>query len=69
MYRNAKAEMVRAGLILEDLSANLGGTVTTWSLKLNGKAPITVDEAKRFKKLVKSDLPLEELFKNFKEAS
>lgn len=69
MYRNAKAEMVRAGLTLADLSENLGGTVTTWSLKLNGKAPITVDEAKRFKKFVKSDLPLEELFKKYEEAS
>lgn len=69
MYRNAKAEMVRAGLILSDVSEALGSTVTTWSLKLNGRAPITLDEAKRFKKLVKSELPIEELFKRFEEAS
>lgn len=69
MYRNAKAEMVRAGLTLADVSENLGGTVATWSLKLNGKAPITLDEAKRFKRLVKSELPIEELFKRFEEAS
>lgn len=69
MYRNAKAEMVRAGLRLEDLSRELGGTAATWSLKLNGKAPITLDEAKRFKRLVKSELPIEELFKRFEEAS
>lgn len=68
MYRNAKAEMVRAGKTLADLSNNLGGTVSTWSLKLNGKYQITLDEAKRFKKFVKTDLPLEELFEKFEEA-
>jgi hypothetical protein len=67
MYRNAKAELVRAGLILADVVDALGGTIATWSNKLNGKAPITVDEARRFKKLVKSDLPIEELFKRFEE--
>lgn len=69
MYRNAKAEMVRAGLTLADLSENLGGTVSTWSLKLNGKYPITLDEAKRFKRLVKTELPIEVLFERFEEAS
>lgn len=69
MYRNAKAEMVRAGLTLADLSENLGGTVSTWSLKLNGKYPITLDEAKRFKNLVKVDVPIEILFEKFEEAS
>ena len=67
MYRNAKAELVRAGLILADVVDALGGTIATWSNKLNGKAPITVDEARRFKRLVKSDLPIEELFKRFEE--
>ena len=69
MYRNAKAAMVKVGLILEDLSANLGGTVSTWSLKLNGKAPITLNEAKGFKRLVNTDMPLEELFEEYEEAT
>lgn len=69
MYRNAKAAMVKVGLILEDLSSNLGGTVSTWSLKLNGKAPITLNEAKAFKRLVKTDKPLEELFEEYEEAT
>lgn len=69
MYRNAKAELVRAGLILADVSENLGGTVSTWSQKLNGKYPITLNEAKGFKRLVKSELPLEVLFAEFEEAS
>lgn len=69
MYRNAKAEMVRAGLILSDVAESLGGTEAKWSQKLNGKTPITVEEAKRFKKLVKSELPIDELFRQFPEAS
>lgn len=66
-YINAKAELVRAGLTLSDVSENLGGTVSTWSLKLNGKFKITLDEAKRFKKLVNTDLPLEILFARSEE--
>lgn len=69
MYRNAKAAMVKVGLILEDLSSNLGGTVSTWSLKLNGKAPITLNEAKGFKRLVNTDMSLEELFEEYEEAT
>lgn len=69
MYRNAKAEMVRAGLTLSDLSENLGGTISTWSLKLNKRYPITLDEAKKFKRFVKSDLPIEDLFEDFEEAT
>lgn len=67
MYRNAKAEMVRAGLILEDVAKEMGIRIATLSQKLNGKFPITVIEAKKFKKIVKSELPLEVLFKNFEE--
>lgn len=67
MYRNAKAEMVRAGINLETLAAKMKNTVATWSEKLNGKRIITLDEAKKFKKIVKSDLPIEVLFKKFEE--
>ena len=35
---------------------------STLSQKLNGKYPITLIEAKKFKKIVKSDLPIEILF-------
>lgn len=68
MYRNAKAEMVRAGLTLAKLSDRMGCTVSTLSLKLNGKFPITLDEARNFKRLVNSDLPLEVLFEKFEAA-
>ena len=63
MYRNARAEMVRAGFTITALAAEMGNTVATWSDKLNGKRDITLNEAVRFKKIVKSNLPIEELFK------
>ena len=62
MYKNAKAEMVRQGLRLEDVSKEMGITIATLSQKLNGKYPITLNEAKQFKTIVKTDLPLEVLF-------
>ena len=71
MYRNAKAEMVRAGLTLADVAPHLGDkgvTVATLSQKLNEKYPMTVNEAKDFKRIVKSNLSLEELFESFEEA-
>ena len=62
MYRTAKSEMMRRGLTLGDIAPLMEISVGTLSLKLNGKYPITLSEAKRFKEIVKSDLPLEELF-------
>jgi hypothetical protein len=72
MYRNAKAEMVRAGLRLEDIAPQIGTkgiSVGTLSQKLNEKFPFTLNEAKDFKRIVKSELPLEVLFESFEEAS
>lgn len=62
MYRNAKAEMIRAGFTLERLAPEMGMTTATLCQKLNGKYPITLKEAKRFKDIVKTDLPIEILF-------
>lgn len=67
MYRNAKAEMVKQGLRLEDVAEKMDITISTLSLKLNGKYPITLNEAKLFKTIVKTDLPLEELFEAVSE--
>lgn len=68
MFRNAKAEMVRIGMSLTELAEKMDSHPSTWSEKLNGKRPITFDEALRFKAIVKSTLPLEELFEKFEEA-
>ena len=62
MYRTAKSEMMKRGLTLSDVAPLMDISVGTLSLKLNGKYPITLNEAKQFKIIVKSDLPLEELF-------
>lgn len=62
MYKNAKAEMVRKGLRLEDVAPLMEMPVSTLSQKLNGKRPMTLIEAKRFKNVVETDLPLEVLF-------
>lgn len=67
MYRNARAEMVRAGIGLSQLAEEMQSYASIWSEKLNGKRPITLTEAKLFKKVVKSELPLEVLFEEFKD--
>lgn len=67
MYRNARAEMIRAGLTIEKVAVEMDktpGTICSW---LSGKYPITVRNAVKFKKIVKSDMPLEVLFKSFEE--
>ena len=67
MYKNVRAEMSRKGIILEDLAEALGVTVSTVSQKLNGKYPITLNEAKIIKKRLGVALPLEELFEATEE--
>ena len=62
MYLTAKAERVKKGMTLEKMSALLGIRIATLSLKLNGKAPLTYVEAKRIKKILGTNLSLEELF-------
>lgn len=68
MYRKAKSEMKIRGFTLEFVSREMGLTITTLSRKLSGKQIITVDEAKLFKKIIGTDLPLEVLFEKVEEA-
>lgn len=67
MYRNARAEMIRAGLNLDKVAKAMGKKIATISNWLNGKQAITFENAVAFKKVVKSDLPLEVLFEKFEE--
>lgn len=69
MYRNARAEMIRAGLTCEKVSKIMNVRTATVSNWLTGRNAITLKKAKEFKKIVKSDLPLEVLFESFEEAS
>lgn len=62
MFPNVRAEMGRKNITLEILSKEVGCTIGTLSLKLNGKYPITLNEAKTIKKVLGVALPLEELF-------
>ena len=73
MYPNVRAEITRAGLTLEPIARELDVTVSTLSLKLSGKYPVTLNEAKKIKDIIVEakkakgitiniDLPLEELF-------
>ncbi|NSG75587.1 XRE family transcriptional regulator [Anaerostipes hadrus] len=64
MYPNVEAEKARTKTTLAIMASDprINCTVSTLSLKLNGKAPLTFKEAVTIKNILKSDLPLEELF-------
>ena len=63
MYPNLNAEMARHNIMRGELGEAIGWAWSTTSAKLNGKSEITLSEAKEIKKIVKTDLPIEELFK------
>lgn len=69
MYPTLRAEMARRKIILKDLAEDpeINCTISTMSLKLGGKAPLTFAEARRIKEILGTDLSLEDLFKT-KEA-
>lgn len=62
IYPNLRAEMAKQGISQAELADKLGRGKPTMSLKLNGKAPITLDEALSIKKALKTRLSLEALF-------
>lgn len=79
MYPNLEAERTRVGLLLEPIAEELGITLPTLSLKLNGRYPVTLNEAKKIKEIivreknrkgisVNIDMTLEELFEVSEEA-
>lgn len=62
MYPNVRAEMARKNMTAVGLSEKTGIRYQTLTLKLNSKSDITIDEARRIKSALETDLPLEELF-------
>ena len=62
MYLNVKAELARQNLSVVDLSNKTGIRYQTLVEKLNGKYPLTLDEAKNIKVALGVDLSMEELF-------
>jgi transcriptional regulator with XRE-family HTH domain len=62
MYRNLEAEFARQGITKTKVAQELGITLGTLSLKLNGKYKLTLPEAIKIKKILNVDLTIEYLF-------
>lgn len=62
MYSNVKAELARKNMTVVDLSDKTGIRYQTLIDKINGKYPVTLDEAKKVKAALGVDIPLEDLF-------
>ena len=62
MYANVKAEMARKNMTAIELSKRTGIRYQSRANKINGKAPVTLDEAKTIKTALEVDIPLDDLF-------
>lgn len=62
MYANVKAEMARKNMTAIELSKRTGIRYQSLANKINGKAPVTLDEAKTIKTALEVDIPLDDLF-------
>ena len=62
MYANVKAEMARKNMTAIELSKKTGIRYQSLANKINGKAPVSLDEAKTIKTALEVDIPLDELF-------
>lgn len=64
MYPEVRAEMARKNITLKRMAHDrrINCTLSTLSLKLNGKSPLLYREACAIKSILKSELPLEKLF-------
>ena len=73
-YPNWKAEIARSGLTYNEIlergkkDGRLDCTISTLSLKINGKAEFTLNESMALKDIIGTDLSLSELFKSEPEA-
>lgn len=63
MFPNLDAEMARKKITRAELAEKIHKTPTTVSLKLNGKAPITLAECIEIKSAIGTELSLDYLFK------
>lgn len=62
MYANVKAEMARKNLSVVDLSKRTGIRYQSLANKINGKAPVSLTDAKKIKNALEVDIPLDDLF-------
>lgn len=62
MFPNLDAEMARKKITKKSLAEKINKTPTTLSLKLNGKAPITLTECIEIKKAIGTNCTVDYLF-------
>lgn len=62
MYPNLRAEMARKKITASELAEKLGITISTMSIKLNGKSDFTLKEALKIRAILEADMPIEVLF-------
>ena len=62
MYPNLDAEMARKRITRAFLAEEMGKTAITLSLKLNGKAPLTLAECVEIKNIVNPECTVDYLF-------
>lgn len=62
MYPNLNAEMSRRNITRGMLAKELGVTLSTLCLKLNGKYKLTLPECKQIKAFLNVNISLDELF-------
>ena len=65
MFNNVDAELKRKGMTRGNLATALEMSPSTMSLKLNGKSPISLEEARKIQAILAVDLTLDELFLAF----
>lgn len=68
LYPNLFAEMARKKITQASLANRVHRTPTTLSLKLNGKAPITLAECVEIKKAIGTELSIDQLFASDSDA-
>lgn len=69
MYSNLEAEMKRQKITHSALAKRMGRSLTTISLKLNGKGNFTLPEAKSIKRILGDEFSLEYLFESDSDPS
>ncbi len=62
MHRVLKAEMVKKGMTIAQLAAKIGVSEKTLRNKINGDTDFTLPEAQAIRRILESDLTLDELF-------
>lgn len=62
LFKNLRAEMVRAGLDVAELAEKVGMKAGALYSRLNGTVPFSLDEAIAIKNVLGVEMPLEELF-------